>query len=191
MFNRKFVLFIAIFSLFTAVANPLFAEDTSAEEYNTKEFPQSLKDLRRFEIVTLGALPFITLDVSIVKSVENWYKNGQNTQEGPNIFAVNTYTQEEQIKILKTSLAISVGVGLTDYIVRVGKRVYTKYQNKKENKSVLIMPLEEDPDAIKLENPFEEMQEDEPVQTIEEFEQSESLIDSSDVIDVEEIEDNQ
>lgn len=186
---KKLFLVIFSFSIFSAVT-PMVAQE-AAEAYNTKEFPQTLKDLRRFEIITLGSLPFITLDVSLVKSVSNWYKNGSDTTTGPNILAANTYTQEEQIKILKTSLAISLGVGLSDYAYRVGKRIYTKNKNKKENKSVLVIPLEEDPDAIKLENPFDDINNNEEVQTIEEYEENQLEADYSEVIDIEEIEDKE
>ena len=49
------------------LAPGLFADSTSTSPapYEKEEFPDFLHDLRRFEIITLGSLPFVTLDTSL------------------------------------------------------------------------------------------------------------------------------
>lgn len=165
---KRFVITLLLIFTFTIFSRPAFAENTTPEPYNMEEFPQSLKDLRRFEIISLGALPFVTLDVTLAYSFINWYKDPVKSETGPNIFAGNSFSQEEQVKILKTSLFISCGVGITDFGYRLTKRLIDKHKTKIENKSVLIIPLEEDPDAIKIENPYQNQTDNEVEEVAEE-----------------------
>ena len=66
------MLFVTFVLLFAAAVN-VFGQsnsntnktDTTPEPYREDEFSQGLKDLRRFEIITLGSMPFITLNSSI------------------------------------------------------------------------------------------------------------------------------
>jgi len=183
--NKK--AFTLIFLLIFSVVNvtKVFADSTTPEPYNTDEFPQTLKDLRRFEIITLGAMPFITLDATIAYS---GYKSiTEGTQFNP--FATSTYTQDEQFKIILTSLCISTGVGLFDYVYNLLKRNISTHKKKKvETSYINVTPIAEDPDAIKIdiedipydENQqlFEDSEEDseeaeEEIETFQEIEESE------------------
>lgn len=147
MKKSRFILKILLFSLLINTASPLFADDTSAEPYNTDEFPQALKDLRRFEIVSLGSMPFVTLNTSLVYSGIRYGVHGFDSAYAPNPFASSSYTSEEQKEILLTSLAISVGIGLADYIIQVVKRNKQKRQQELSREDLYIMPLSEDSDA--------------------------------------------
>lgn len=147
MRKSKLILKIVLFSLFINVANPLFAEDTTPEPYKKDEFPQGLKDLRRFEIVSLGSLPFVTINTSLVYSTIRYGKHGFSQEYAPNPFAVSTYTAEEQREILLTSLGISIGIGLTDYIIQLIKRSKKNKQKELEREDLYVIPLSEDPNA--------------------------------------------
>ncbi|MCR5188356.1 MAG: hypothetical protein K6C97_05425 [Treponema sp.] len=154
----KLILKIVFFSLLVNVANPLFAEDTTPEPYKEEEFPQGLKDLRRFEIVSLGAMPFVTLNTSLVYSGIRYGTHNFDSAYAPNPFAASSYTTEEQREILLTSLAISVGIGLADYIIQLVKRYKKNRQDQLAREDLYIMPLAEDPEAtlIDFSNALEE-----------------------------------
>lgn len=154
--KKRLVFIFLIFSVFAGFVQPVFCESTTPEPYNDEEFPKSLRDIRRFEIITLGAMPFVTLDVTIAYSGIRWAKNGFSAEYNPNPFAVSNYTPEEQKKIVLTSLGISVGVGLADFFVRFFKDMANEKRNNKNNESITVTPIASDPDAIKLTNPYEQ-----------------------------------
>ena len=172
--KRLFLLFI-IFTVFSGFFQPAFCESTTPEPYNDEEFPKSLRELRRFEIITLGAMPFVTLDVTIAYSGIRWAKNGFSNEYSPNPFAVSSYDPQEQKKIVLTSLGISVGIGLSDFIVRFIKEVNAEKKLKNNTKTIVVNPIDSDPDAIKLTNPYDE------VETVEETveETSEGFVEES------------
>lgn len=152
MKRNKIISLILLFSLLSNVC--LFADSNSShtpEPYNKEEFPQALKDLRRFEIITLGSMPFVMLDCNMVYS-GILYAQGQTTSYNP--LSTANYSTEQQLGLILTSLAISTGIGLTDLIVQNIKRnKKTRVKKIKQEDSILVMPIEEDPDAIKIELP--------------------------------------
>ena len=139
--------------LFFAASN-CFAQsnqtNTTPEPYTDNEFAQPFKDLRRFEIITLGAMPFITLDSAIVY---NGYKYATGKAEKFNPLATADYSQKEMEKIIITSLCISAGIGLSDYIINLIKRNRVKKRLKLEDSGISI---EENPDAVKIPLPNDE-----------------------------------
>lgn len=165
-----------MFSLCINLTLPAFSEetDTTPEPYKDEEFPQGLKDLRRFEIITLGSMPFVTLDTSLVYSGIRYAQHDFDSAYKPSLFSSSSYSQDEQIGIILTSLGISVGIGLTDYIVQVVKRNNKKKRNQKTYDDISIYPISEDPDAVKIALPedFEESTE-----TIEEDDEVIEVID--------------
>lgn len=151
--SKVIVFLIVLISLFVSL--PVFAdsESTTPEPYNKEEFPQALKDLRRFEIVTLGSMPFVMLDCNMVYS-GILYAQGKTQTFNP--LNTSNYSTKQQLGLILTSLSISCAIGLTDFAVnkiKSGKIEKTKKSSK--NNSVLIVPIEEDPDAIKIEAPEE------------------------------------
>lgn len=184
MKNKSTVAKILIFSLLINVISPIFAEDTTPLPYDENAMPQTLKDLRRFEIITLGSLPFVTLDAGIVYSGIRWANNGFDANYSPNPFGISNYSTEEQMGILLTSVGISVGIALTDYIINLIKRSKKKKQEQFANSNIFITPLSKDKDAVPIttEDDFYEKKEsyENSISTdnnedknIEEFEQDE------------------
>lgn len=147
--------FLIIFSVFLFTCIGYAQTDSSSKDSTSveEELPQSLKDLRRFEIITLGSMPFVTLDTTLV------YSGIKSVSTGVpfNPFGASNYTQKEQFGIILTSLGISVGIGLFDYIFNLIKR---KSEDKKAEKIVTsyinVIPISEDTEAIKLNEPEEE-----------------------------------
>ena len=73
---KKLTAVILSFSLFTSFM--FGAETKNPEPYNKEEMPQTLQDLRRFEIITLGAMPFVMLDTTLGYSIYHTVKKDLN-----------------------------------------------------------------------------------------------------------------
>ena len=144
---KKFLILTLSLILF-AVCQNTFADtnskDTTPEPYKEDEFSQGLKDLRRFEIITLGSMPFITLDCAIVY---NGYKYATGQTQTFNPLATADYSQQEMERIIITSLCISAGIGISDYVINLIKR---NRVNKKKSRETSTIKIEEDPDAIRI-----------------------------------------
>ena len=108
MKTKKLILKILIFSLILLSAQTMWAENTSPEPYTENEFPQGLKDLRRFEIISLGSMPFVTFNTSLVYSGIRYARHDFNSAYAPNLFATSSYSAEEQREMILTSLGISI-----------------------------------------------------------------------------------
>ena len=152
-------IFVFIIFLFICNCN-IFAQttDTSPEPYKDDEFSQVLKDLRRFEIITLGAMPFVTLDTAIVY---NGYKFATGKTNTFNPLATADYDKTEMTRIIFTSLSISAGIGISDYVINLVKRNNIKKRQRMEDSKISI---EEIPDAIKIPLPEAEENESEDLE---------------------------
>lgn len=188
--KNRFKLLVITISLLCSFTVPLFAEDTTPLPYDKKEFPQGLKDLRRFEIITLGAMPFVTLNTTLVYSGIQYVAHDFDEMYSPNIFAASTYTPEEQKKIILTSLGVCVGVGITDYIIQLIKRSKKKKVNEVTYENLFITPISEDPDAVPIPIESREPEEVENFEELSETDNSTSLenvelLNNDDVYEVE------
>ena len=152
MKNKRIFAAFIIF-LYFAVENCFCQTNTSPEPYSDEEFPQFMLDLRRFEIITLGSMPFITLNSSIVY---NGYKFATGKSDTFNPLATADYSQDEMENIIITSLCISAGIGLTDYIVNLVKRSRINRRLRQQDSNISI---EENPDAVKIPLPSKESSE--------------------------------
>ena len=154
MSRARQVLKIAMISLVLNVTAPAFAEDAVPAPYEAEEFPQFLHDVRRFSIISLGAMPFVTLDASLVYSGIRYAQNDFNPAYMPSLSTLASLDSDEQIGILLTSLGISIGIGLTDLVIRLIKRGGTKKrQPVRDDGFVLIVPISQDEDALLIEVP--------------------------------------
>ena len=148
--KKNFIAKILIVSILFNLCFPIFSEDTTPKPYEEDEFPQTLKDIRRFEIITLGALPFVTLDTTIVYSNLRYAQNDFDSAYKPDIFSSSSFTQDEQKGIILTSLGICVGIGLSDLIVQLIKRSSKKRKQEINYDDIAVIPISEDPDAVEL-----------------------------------------
>ena len=155
--KKKLIASIICLSLF-ANLTPVFAADTKSttpEPYEEDEFPSWLKDLRRAEIITLGAMPFITLNTSLCYSFGNYAFHNFDSDYFLNPFAqgsdTRSYTSGEQAGILLTSLGICLGIGITDFIVHSVKRSNQKKKMRTQKKgNINIESVADDPEATKI-----------------------------------------
>lgn len=151
---KKIIFFTVLISLLSS-SFPVFSE--TPEPYQKDEFPEILHDIRRAEIITLGSMPFITFSATLGYSFGKYASHNFDSSYFVNPFSStdeNSFSTDEQIGILLTSLGISAGIGLTDFIVHTIKRNNRQKKLKKQkNTEIQITPIREDPDAIKINPP--------------------------------------
>ncbi|HAH62243.1 MAG TPA: hypothetical protein DCL73_09130 [Treponema sp.] len=152
---KKLMRKILILICACTIVLPSYADDsttTTPEPYTDDEFPQFMKDARRAEIITLGAMPFVTLNATFGYSFVRYCQHDFSSDYFPNPFSkTSSYTEDEQKTILFTAIGISVGIGLTDLIVSIVKRNIKKQKLLRENTGpIQITPIEQDEDAVQL-----------------------------------------
>jgi len=125
------------------------AEDTSDSEssdetgIDTSNFPQWSKDLRRTEIITLGAAPFVTIWSTIGYSLYTYGK-----LQNP-FSSSSSFTEDDQKRIMMITGVACLGVGLTDLIITLIKhhRAEKKRLAARAAARVLIIPAGETSDS--------------------------------------------
>ena len=153
--RTKTIAYILLFSLFMNLSVSAFGEEANEKTEKTDEVPQGIQDFRRFEVISLGAMPFVTLDVTLGYSIidyANQKAKGKQNVEFPNPFKASAnggYNDDEIKGIILTSLGVSLAIGITDLVVRIIKR--NRVQVKKNKSKLNILNIEDDPDAIKIE----------------------------------------
>ena len=86
----------------------------------------------------------------------------------PDIFAKSNFTEDEQKRIIATSLGICVGIGLTDLIVQIIKRSSKKRRERLISyEDITILPISEDPDAQEIPLPETDSDSSEASEVIE------------------------
>jgi len=161
--QKKLLSLFLIFSLFSGL---LFADSKTPEPYNKDELPQSLQDLRRFEIITLGAMPFVMLDTTLVYSTYHKLKGDMNTETtqmkttpfvGSLKFPDKETKKKGQTQIFFISLGVSVGIGVTDLCYHHVKRTFVNRREEKINRQDISIEVLED---TTVEVPEEKMPEE-------------------------------
>ena len=141
------IFFVSLFSVF-----PIYAEDTTVsrtpDPYGAEEFKQWQKDLRRFEIITFGALPFVSLlsfwAYDIGRSIAHKGDPAYNPWPIKDAKIAVKLTEKEQLGIFLTAVGISLGVAIIDLTYRSIKRANEKkLEEKNEDEAILLIPLEE------------------------------------------------
>lgn len=155
MKNNKFIASLICISIISSLFTPVFSADaksTTPEPYNQDEFPQALKDFRRFEIITLGSMPFVMLDTTLVYTGYQYFTGESETF---NVLNTNTFDTEQSTQIILTSLAISAGIGLTDLIIQIIKRQTKKKKARIKNSNANLNIYLDVNENEKLQDTFE------------------------------------
>ena len=141
------IFFVSLFSVF-----PIYAEDTTVsrtpDPYGAEEFKQWQKDLRRFEIISFGALPFVSLlsfwAYDIGRSIAHKGDPAYNPWPIKDAKIAVKLTEKEQLGIFLTAVGISLGVAIIDLTYRSIKRANAKkLEQKNEEEAILLIPIEE------------------------------------------------
>ncbi len=101
--------------------SPVLTDDEEAVPYGKDEFPQWAKDLRRGEIVSLGAMPFVGLWV--VGGYGGYKYFSGKTDSFPNPFSSKDAFEKQEIwTMVGVTAGVGLGIGLTDFFVNLARR---------------------------------------------------------------------
>ena len=115
---------ISVLLLAFIALNAVPAQETDAHkpvEYEKDEFPQWLKDIRRGEIIAVGAFPFAFFAVDSIFGLFRFAINDFSSAYSPGFFfsadSATPYTMDEKTAVLLISIAASIGVSLVDFFL--------------------------------------------------------------------------
>lgn len=95
-----------------------------------QELPLWISDIRRAEVITFGSIPFTMLGVSLVTSIIQWGESGFDPNGFPNPLDTSpdtaNFSQDEIWRNVGIAAGISLGIGLTDFIVQMVRRAKAK-----------------------------------------------------------------
>ena len=126
---KKFISILLLISF----SSLLFANSTSPEPYGEDEFPDWANYLRRYEVITLGSLPFTTMTVTTIYTLYRYIDNDFDKNYIPNPLALTSSAanldSDEQKLILLTAIGTSIVAGTVDLIIHVIKKEKAKKKN--------------------------------------------------------------
>ena len=126
---KKFIALLLLISF----SSLLFANSTSPEPYGENEFPDWANYLRRYEVITLGSLPFTTMTVTTIYTLYRYIDNDFDKNYIPNPLALTSSAanldSDEQKMILMTAIGTSIVAGTVDLIIHVIKKEKAKKKN--------------------------------------------------------------
>ena len=126
---KKFISILLLISF----SSLLFANSTSPEPYGEDEFPDWANYLRRYEVITLGSLPFTTMGVTTFYTLYRYIDNDFDKNYIPNPLALTSSAanldSDEQKLILLTAIGTSIVAGTVDLIIHVIKKEKAKKKN--------------------------------------------------------------
>lgn len=142
---------LASIALCAVLLLPLVAEsesDLTPAPYGPAEFPEWQLNLRRAEILSFGALPFVTFFSSLYYNVYRYYDHDKQKEYLP--WPLNTgkdsvpLAEGEQKKIFLYSAGISVGVAAFDFMWRtVRHEMKVRKEEREYVEPIVITPREE------------------------------------------------
>lgn len=141
------IFFVSLFSVFSIYADDSKVSRTP-DPYGAEEFKQWQKDLRRFEIITFGALPFVSLlsfwAYDISRSIIHKGDPAYNPWPIKDAKIAVKLTEKEQRNIFFTAIGISLAVAVIDLTYRSIKRANEKkLEQQNEDAAIVLIPLEE------------------------------------------------
>lgn len=134
--NIKKVIVLILVLLFSCSIQ-IFAETSASKTpapYEDEEFSEWAKDIRRSEIIAFGSMPFVTTWVTVgYGMVGMWLipdnpsndfcaKYHLNDFPNPLDKSKNIFTEDQIKLVVSVSAIISLGLGITDYLINNSKR---------------------------------------------------------------------
>jgi hypothetical protein len=142
-------LFLGLIGTFAWCPQPLAAQTAAtgssgtaqAKPYAAEEFPDWLKTLRRFEVISIGSFPVAYMDVKLVYDLGNYigrYATGDSSWSSylP-IFGNPKYTQEDYTRIIVASICVALAVGLGDLLVGAAEQAEAAAKAKAAKEAAL------------------------------------------------------
>jgi hypothetical protein len=123
--------------------------------YGPAEFPEWQKNVRRAEILSFGALPFVTFFSSLYYNVYRYFDHDKQKEYLP--WPLNTgkvsepLSEDEQKKIFMYSAGISVGVAAFDFVWRTLRHEMKVRKEEREYvEPIVITPIVSELDTSEL-----------------------------------------
>jgi hypothetical protein len=106
-------------------SEPVLVDPDQPVPYQPDEFPRWARDLRRGEVIAIGAFPLAMIVTSLSYEVGRfgYYSirdGGASGEYAPWFFSTSpeaTFTNGERIGLITSSAVISVGIGVLDYVL--------------------------------------------------------------------------
>lgn len=112
---------LSLFLILTFTVSPVFHAQTADSEdgdpYTKEEFPLWLKDLRRFEVITVGVFPIAILLSSTGHSLYKSLFGTSDTEQAGAISFNTSFTTEEKYGIVYTGLIASLCFAALDFLI--------------------------------------------------------------------------
>lgn len=156
-YSKRLIAVLCFFALSVSLVPPALSaeeiekKDRTPEAYSAAEFPLWAHELRRFEILTFGALPLVTMLSFWTYDISRSIKHPGDQRYYPwpmkKPGVAVPLTSSEQKKIFFTAVGISVGIALTDICVRAIIRSVREKKMLRENllhdDSIQLEPITE------------------------------------------------
>lgn len=132
---------LCVLCVVAAAQFPLIAEEKKDDHtpvpYTKAEFPLWQRELRRFEILSFGALPFVTLfsfwGYDMIRAIQHPKDPGYYPWPFKQADKAVALTEKEQLGVFLTAAGISVTIALIDITYRAIKRSVEKKRLEREN----------------------------------------------------------
>lgn len=139
---RKWLIVPVLFSSLSI--SPLISYGDSKpvpEPYSRHEFSTVLHDLRRAEIIAIGAFPFTLLIAAVVYDYARWAGQGFVSKEAPfrRPLGTDPFENQEKIGISVAAVGIALSIALADYLLGQAERNKAMANAKLEYNSKLIV----------------------------------------------------
>ena len=114
--------FVIVFIIIAFITIPIFSGESlpEYEPYEDDEFPQWAKDLRRFEIIFFGTIPFSFFYTSFSYDFYRYASNNFDKSFAPAILGNKTppvRTNDEKWQIITVCVSLSALFALADYLL--------------------------------------------------------------------------
>lgn len=102
---------VAVFVTVAMLCSPLAATAGEPEPYDPDEFPRFARDLRRFEVISLGTIPLTLLFTSL------GYRLYRVSTEDISWRDAGVFDADQRRRVLTIGLSLSAAVGVLDFIL--------------------------------------------------------------------------
>lgn len=140
---------VSILLLLVFCLSSLVSQTVTPAPIEDGEIPLWASELRRFEIVSFGSLPFAMMLSTIGYDSYRYFSNGMDGNYAPWPFKKTSsagYTEDEQKNIFFTAIGISLGAALIDQGIRFFVRAREKRLAESRHRgNIVITPVPESP----------------------------------------------
>lgn len=143
MIFRRLVSLVILFIFSISI---VFTQNVTPAPIEEGEIPLWAMELRRFEIVSFGSLPFAMMLSSVGYDSYRYFSHGRDSNYAPWPFKKASsagYTEKEQKYIFFTALGISLSAALVDQAVRFFvRKKERRLEADRQKGNIIITPVE-------------------------------------------------